>query len=124
VRLENGVPGAVQGVRGKQDGGGHMTSTIGPPRSYQTDHTKWRDVDLNHGRVRLDKNKTDDPRAWALSPDVVRTLVWWKGAVGAEPDDPVIGVDPGDGAWWLRGAEVRESTPDGTRSPSRPSFGH
>lgn len=35
---------------------------------------RWRDLDLDHGRVRLDENKTDDPRAWALSPDVVRTL--------------------------------------------------
>ena len=30
----------------------------------------WADVDLERGAVRLDKNKTDDPRAWALSAGV------------------------------------------------------
>ncbi|XXY13487.1 tyrosine-type recombinase/integrase [Sorangium sp. So ce216] len=32
------------------------------------------DLDLERGAVVLDENKTDDPRAWALSPDVVRAL--------------------------------------------------
>ncbi|WP_148313360.1 tyrosine-type recombinase/integrase [Sorangium cellulosum] len=32
------------------------------------------DLDLDRGAVVLDENKTDDPRAWALSPDVVRAL--------------------------------------------------
>jgi integrase len=32
------------------------------------------DVDLDHGAIRLDENKTDDPRAWALDPGVVRAL--------------------------------------------------
>ena len=30
----------------------------------------WRDVDLERGAVKLDENKTDDPRAWALDPSV------------------------------------------------------
>jgi integrase len=34
----------------------------------------WRDLDLGRGAVKLDRNKTDDPRAWALSPGVVRAL--------------------------------------------------
>ena len=38
----------------------------------------WRDVDLERGVVSLDKNKTDDPRAWALDPSVVRALALWK----------------------------------------------
>jgi Phage integrase family len=32
------------------------------------------DVDLERGAVKLDENKTNDPRAWALGPDVVRGL--------------------------------------------------
>jgi integrase len=35
---------------------------------------RWGDLDLKHGTVRLDKNKTDDPRAWALSPGVAEAL--------------------------------------------------
>jgi len=35
------------------------------------------DFDLERGAVTLDKNKTDDPRAWALSPGVVRGLRAW-----------------------------------------------
>ncbi len=34
----------------------------------------WADVDLKRGAVRLDRNKTDDPRAWALSPGVAEAL--------------------------------------------------
>jgi integrase len=32
------------------------------------------DLDLDRGAVRLDKNKTDDPRAWALDPSVAMAL--------------------------------------------------
>jgi integrase len=39
---------------------------------------RWRDVDLERGRVTLDKNKTDDPRDWELRPDVVEALGRWK----------------------------------------------
>ena len=63
----------------------------------------WRDVDLEHGRVRLDKNKTDDPRAWALSPDVARTLAWWKKESDADDDGLVIRIDLTHGVRWLRG---------------------
>ncbi|MCC6902687.1 MAG: site-specific integrase, partial [Polyangiaceae bacterium] len=50
---------------------------------------RWRDLDLERGAVRLDANKTDDPRAWALSPDVARTLAALK-ALEAEPDELVF----------------------------------
>jgi len=30
------------------------------------------------GSVTLDKNKTDDPRTWALNPGVVRALKIWR----------------------------------------------
>lgn len=38
----------------------------------------WADLDLQRGAVRLDKNKTDDPRAWALSPGVAAALEQWR----------------------------------------------
>ncbi len=39
---------------------------------------QWSDVDLEHGAVTLDKNKTDDPRSWSLDPGVVAALAAWK----------------------------------------------
>ncbi len=38
----------------------------------------WSDLDLERGAVRLDTNKTDDPRAWVLDPGVTAALTWWK----------------------------------------------
>jgi integrase len=38
----------------------------------------WPDLDLNRGVVRLDTNKTDDPRSWVLGEDVTRALLAWK----------------------------------------------
>ena len=38
----------------------------------------WSDLDLERGAVRLDTNKTDDPRAWVLDPGVTAALKWWK----------------------------------------------
>jgi integrase len=38
----------------------------------------WGDLDLVRGAVRLDTNKTDDPRAWALAPGVVAALELWR----------------------------------------------
>jgi len=34
----------------------------------------WRHLDLKHGTVRLDVNKTGEPRVWALRDDVARVL--------------------------------------------------
>jgi integrase len=53
---------------------------------------RWRDVDLERGVVRLDENKTDDPRAWALDPGVARALKLWRDAfqADAEPSDHVF----------------------------------
>jgi integrase len=36
------------------------------------------DLDLEHGIINLDRNKTDDPRAWALDPSVAEALRLWK----------------------------------------------
>ncbi|MBK8942029.1 MAG: tyrosine-type recombinase/integrase [Polyangiaceae bacterium] len=52
----------------------------------------WGNLDLDVGRVRLDENKTDDPRAWALSPDVARVLRWWRDQ--REAESPAF-VEPG-----------------------------
>jgi integrase len=43
----------------------------------------WADVDLERGSIRLDENKTDEPRAWALGRDVLAALRAWKAL--AEP---------------------------------------
>lgn len=37
----------------------------------------WDDVDLEAGLARLDENKTDDPRAWALDPGTAEALRRW-----------------------------------------------
>jgi integrase len=38
----------------------------------------WSDLDLTRGVVALDRNKTDEPRAWALSPGVAPALAAWR----------------------------------------------
>jgi integrase len=49
------------------------------------------DLDLIRGAVALDKNKTDDPRAWALRPDTARALRAWFALRDAEGDrDPRV----------------------------------
>ncbi|WP_437276069.1 tyrosine-type recombinase/integrase [Sorangium sp. So ce375] len=47
-------------------------------RADEAGRLQWSDLDLDRGAVVLDENKTDDPRAWALSPDVVRALRKWR----------------------------------------------
>jgi integrase len=44
----------------------------------------WEAVDLTHGMVRLDENKTGDPRAWALDPGVARALRIYRSAMAAD----------------------------------------
>lgn len=57
----------------------------------------WLDLDLKHGAVRLDENKTDDPRAWALDPGVVIALRWWReNRAKGVPDDAHVFVDVDD----------------------------
>ena len=47
------------------------------PRTSEAIGLALDDVDLVRGSVTLDKNKTDDPRAWALLPGDVRALRAW-----------------------------------------------
>ena len=42
------------------------------PRASEALDLAWRDVDLERGVLTLDKNKTNDARAWALDAGVVR----------------------------------------------------
>jgi len=59
----------------------------------------FRDVDLERGAVGLDKNKTDDPRTWALGPDVAEALRRWREARSAEPAEllfPEASAENGD----------------------------
>lgn len=54
----------------------------------------WRDVDLKLGSVRLDANKSDDPRAWALGPDVRVALERWHALHGSPARGAVfMGLD-------------------------------
>jgi integrase len=47
-------------------------------RRQEATDLRWRDVDLARGVIRLDHNKTDDPRAWALDPGVAVALARWR----------------------------------------------
>ena len=38
----------------------------------------WADVDLERGVLRLNTNKTDDPRSWAMGEDVTRAIEAWR----------------------------------------------
>jgi integrase len=38
----------------------------------------WPDLDLERGVVRLDVNKTNDPRSWVMGEDVARALEAWR----------------------------------------------
>jgi integrase len=65
------------------------------PRASEAEGLAWADFDLDRGVVKLDENKTDDPRAWALDMGVLRGLRAYRellaergAAVG--PDDRVF----------------------------------
>ncbi len=57
----------------------------------------WDCVDLQHGTLRLDENKTDSPRWWKMSPGVAEALRAWKERFGdaARPDAAVFSEKPG-----------------------------
>lgn len=57
----------------------------------------WADLDLERGAVRLDVNKTDDRRAWALDPGTTKALAWLRKQRGkSSADDRVFDaiIDP------------------------------
>ncbi len=47
-------------------------------RKSEAMELRWSDLDLERGTVRLDENKTDDPRTWMLDAGVSLALVLWK----------------------------------------------
>ena len=55
----------------------------------------WGDVDLEHGVLNLEENKTDDPRTWVLDAGVAEALRRWRGRFGQQPSSssPIF-VDP------------------------------
>jgi hypothetical protein len=82
-------------------------------RSHEATALTWSDFDLKRGLVRLDKNKTDDPRSWALTSGVVEALRVLHDELrpGAKPTDhvflrpegmPMAEVKGGHLAEWLR----------------------
>ena len=44
----------------------------------------WADLDLDLGVLRLDANKTNDPRSWAMGEDVTRALEAWRALRGSK----------------------------------------
>lgn len=56
-------------------------------RSGELARLTFADLDLERGAVKLDENKTDDPRAWALNPSVVDALKLWRKHFRADADD-------------------------------------
>jgi len=61
-------------------------------RTDEMARLRWRDLDLEHGRVNLERDKTDDPRDWDLRLDVVEALKRWKlrSKPHTEPSDYVF----------------------------------
>jgi len=57
-------------------------------RSEEARSLQWQDLDLELGTVSLDKNKTDDPRAWALSDGMKEALGAWREISPADNKGP------------------------------------
>lgn len=57
-------------------------------RSEEARLLRWQDLDLELGTVSLDKNKTDDPRAWALSDGMKEALRAWREISPADNKGP------------------------------------
>lgn len=59
------------------------------PRLSEAMRLELQVVDLVRGALALDRNKTDDPRAWALRPDTARALHAWVGRREREAGAPL-----------------------------------
>ena len=62
------------------------------PRAGEATGLQLRDFDLERGAVKLDENKTDDPRTWALDAGVTRALRAYveRCRSDAKPTDPMF----------------------------------
>jgi integrase len=59
----------------------------------------WSDLDLQRGMVRLDKNKTDDPRAWALNAGTTAALrIYRTHFCSSSAPNALVFVTPGGAA--------------------------
>ncbi|WP_159397658.1 tyrosine-type recombinase/integrase [Sorangium cellulosum] len=67
------------------------------PRISEAARLQVQDVDLNRGALRLEKIKTNDPRAWALSPGVPQALRAWLALRGTPaPSAPLFINEEGE----------------------------
>ncbi len=79
---------------------------------------EWSDIDLERGAIVLDMNKTNDPRAWALSSDVARALKVWRVLTAQQNDKaskqgrPSKKTHNPDAAFRYRGAIARRLRED------------
>jgi integrase len=62
-------------------------------RRSEAGRLTWSELDLARGAVKLDTNKTDDPRLWALDPGVVRALAAYKRLRKPASADDLVFVD-------------------------------
>jgi integrase len=54
-------------------------------RKDEAAHLEWKDLDSRHGRIVLDRNKTDDPRdPWLMNRGVQRALEAWQKRCSSE----------------------------------------
>ncbi|WCQ94785.1 integrase [Sorangium sp. Soce836] len=67
------------------------------PRISEAARLQVQDIDLDRGALRLEKNKTNDPRAWALSSGVPQALRAWLALRGNPPPSaPLFVNEDGD----------------------------
>lgn len=63
-------------------------------RAGETRALTWGDLDLKRGAIRLEKNKSDDPRSWALDEGTARALRAYRKRFRSDVDrDDLVFVD-------------------------------
>ncbi|MCW5837802.1 MAG: tyrosine-type recombinase/integrase, partial [Labilithrix sp.] len=92
----------------------------------------WSCLDLTRGVLTLDDNKTDDPRAWAMNPGIVRALnAWRKLHPKPQPSARALGGERGNPRWEAvrsnlprrpqgRAHRARRALCEGKEPPSHP----
>ncbi|WP_437479030.1 tyrosine-type recombinase/integrase [Sorangium sp. So ce1014] len=95
------------------------------PRISEAARLQVQDVDLDRDALRLEKNKTNDPRAWALFPGVPQALRAWLALRGNPAPSAPLFIDEDGALFSLEHAAERlratSSSPAwAARSSSRP----
>jgi len=62
----------------------------------EAERLTWGDLDLEHGIVRLDENKTDDPRSWALRHVAQVLRAWYLGRDEPGDGEPLFVDEDGE----------------------------